>query len=114
MHDAAAEVLRGDDLTGRGLHERRTAQEDRPLVADDHRLVAHRRYVRTPRRARTEYGGDLRDAVARHPRLVVEDAAEVLLVGEDLVLHREERAAGIDEVDARDAVLGRDLLGPQV
>ncbi len=35
-------------------------------------------------------------------------------VGEDLVLQRQERAAGIDEVDARQPVLPRDLLGPQV
>ena len=49
-----------------------------------------------------------------HPRLVVEDAAEVLAVGEDLVLQRQEGAAGIDQVDAGQAVLARDLLRAQV
>jgi hypothetical protein len=38
----------------------------------------------------------------------------VLAVGEDLVLQRQERAAGIDEIDARQAVVARDLLRPQV
>ena len=47
-------------------------------------------------------------------RLVVEDAAEVLAVGEDLVLLGQERAARVDEVDARQLVLEGDLLGAQV
>ena len=47
-------------------------------------------------------------------RLVVEDAAEVLAVGEHLVLPRQERAAGVDQVDARQPVLPRDLLRAQV
>ena len=51
---------------------------------------------------------------ARHRRLVEEDPAEVLAVGEDLVLQRQEGAAGVDEVDARQPVLQRDLLRPQV
>ena len=111
---AAAQLLGGHDLAGRRLHQRRAAEEDRALVADDHRLVAHRRHVRPARRARAEHGGDLRDALRGHLRLVVEDPAEVLAVGEHLVLHRQERAAGVDEVDARQAVLQRDLLRPQV
>ena len=46
--------------------------------------------------------------------LVEEDPAEVLAVGEHLVLHRQERAAGVDEVDARQPVVGGDLLRAQV
>ena len=42
---------------------------------------------------------------ATHARLVVEDAAEVVAVGEDLVLERQERAARVDQVDARQPVL---------
>ena len=100
---AAAELLGGDDLADRGLHERRAAEEDRALVAHDHGLVAHRGHVRAAGGARAEHGGDLRDAGGRHPRLVEEDAPEVVAVGEDLVLHRQERAARVDEVDARAA-----------
>ena len=58
--------------------------------------------------------GDLRDALGRHARLVEEDAAEVVAVGEDLGLQRQERAARVDEVDAGQAVLQRDLLRAQV
>ena len=111
---AAAELLGGDDLAGGGLHQRRAAEEDRALVAHDHRLVAHRRHVGAAGGARAEHGGDLRDAARRHPCLVVEDPAEVVAVGEHLVLHRQERAAGVDEVDARQPVLERDLLRAQV
>ncbi len=46
--------------------------------------------------------------------LVVEDAPEIVHVGEDLVLHRQERAARIHQVDAGQAVLQRHLLGAQV
>ena len=50
----------------------------------------------------------------RHGRLVEEDAAEVLAVGEDLVLHRQEGTAGVDQVDAGQPVLQRHLLRAQV
>ena len=40
---AAAELLGGHLLAGRGLHQRRAAEEDRALVLDDDGLVAHRR-----------------------------------------------------------------------
>ena len=111
---AAAEVLRGDLLAGRGLHQRRAAEEDRALLADDHALVAHRGHVGAAGRAGAHHRGDLRDPACRHRRLVEEDPAEVLAVGEDLVLQRQERAAGVDEVDARQPVVQRHLLRAQV
>ena len=49
----------------------------------------------------------------REDGVVAEDAAEVVVVGEDLVLHREEDARGIDEVDEREVVVRRDLLGAE-
>ena len=58
--------------------------------------------------------GDLRDPEGRHARLVEEDPPEVVAVGEDLRLERQERAARVDEVDAREAVLERDFLRPEV
>ena len=54
------------------------------------------------------------NALRGHPRLVVEDPAEVVAVGEDLGLERQEGAARVDEVDARQVVLLRDLLRAQV
>ncbi len=114
VHVAPAELLGADDLAGRGAHEGRPPEEDRALVAHDDRLVAHRRHVRTACRARAEHGGELGHARRREARLVVEDAPEVLLVGEDLVLHRQVGTAGVDEVDAGEPVLERHLLGAQV
>ena len=108
VHVAAAELLGGDDLAGRGLHQRRAAEEDRALVADDHGLVA----TSPARRRRRRCTSPSRLAICGMPcggqvGLVEEDPAEVLAVGEHLVLHRQERAAGVDEVDARQPVRRR-------
>ena len=110
----AAQLLRRHLLTRGRLHQGRAAEEDRPRPLHDHRLVRHRRHVGAACRARPHDDRDLRDARGRHPRLVVEDAAEVVAVGEDLGLERQERASRIDEVDAGKAVLERYLLRPEV
>src|SRR5699024_9402432 len=99
---------------GRGLHQRRPAEEDRALLAHDDGLVAHRRHVGAARGGGAHHRGDLRDPVGAHPRLVEEDPAEVVAVGEHLVLHRQVGAAGVDQVHAGQAVLLGDLLGAQV
>ena len=54
-------------------------------VAYDDILVRHRWHVRAACGARAEDDGELRDCRGRHARLVEEDAAEVLSVGEDLI-----------------------------
>ena len=110
----AAELLGGHLLARRGLHERWAADEDRPGAAHDDRLVRHRRHVGAACRARPHHDSDLRNALGRHARLVVEDPPEVLAVGEDLVLQREEGAARVDEVEARQVVLLGDLLRAEV
>jgi hypothetical protein len=114
MHFGAAELLRRHHLAGRRFHRAAAAEEDRALSLDDHRLVRHRRHVGAAGGARAHHAGDLRDAGRRHVGDVVEDAAEVLAVGEDVVLLGKEAAARVDEVDARQAVLRRDLLRAQV
>ncbi len=114
MHVGAAQFLRAHLLAGRGLHQRRPAEKDGALVAHDDALVRHRRHVGAAGGAGAHDDGDLRNAERGHARLVVEDAAEVPLVREDLVLQRQERAAGIDQVDAGQMVLARDLLRAQV
>ncbi len=114
VHVAAAEILGAHFLAGGGLHERRAAEKDRPLVTNDDRLVAHRGHVRAARGARAHHDRDLRDARGRQVRLVEEDPAEVVSIGEHIVLIRQVRAARIDEVHARQPVLGRDLLRAHV
>ena len=108
------ELLGRDVLAGRGLHERRSAQEDRAGPANDDRLVAHRRDIGPAGRARAHDERDLRDPGGRHPGLVVEDATEVIAVREDIRLEREERATAVDEIDARQPILEGDLLGSKV
>ena len=110
----AAELFGGDLFAGRRLHERRAAEEDRAGAADDDRFVRHRRHVGAAGRAGPHHDGDLRDPLGRHPRLVEEDAAEVIAIGEDLGLQRQERAARVDEIDAGQPVLQRDFLRADV
>ena len=110
----AAELLGRHVLPGGGLHERRAADEDRPRAAHDHRLVRHRRHVGAAGGAGAHHDRDLRDALRGHLRLVVEDPPEVLPVGEDLGLERQERAARVDEIDAGEPVLLGHLLRSQV
>ena len=111
---AAAEVLGADDLAGSGLDQGRTTEEDRALFADDHGFIRHRRDVGAAGGAGAHHGADLGDAALREVGLVVEDAAEVVAVGEDLVLLGQEGAAGVDQVDAGQMILQGDLLGAQV
>jgi hypothetical protein len=110
----AAELLRGHVLAGGRLHERWAADEDGAGPAHDDRLVAHRRHVRASGRARAHHDRDLRDPLRRHPGLVEEDSSEVVAVREDVRLERQERAAGVDEVEARQVILLRHLLRAQV
>ena len=113
--DVGAPELLGSHVLSRGrLHQRRTADEDRPGATDDHGLVRHRRDVGASRRARAHHRRDLRDPERGQPCLVEEDPAEVVAVGEDLRLEREESATRVDEVDAREAVLPGHLLRAQV
>ncbi len=114
MQFSAAEILGRDHFASGRLHQRRSAEKDGALVADDHGFVAHRRDVSPARRARSQHRGDLRDAPRAEIGLVVEDPAEVIAVGEHLVLPRQERAAGVDQIDARQPILRRDLLRAQV
>ncbi len=114
VHVGAAELLGAHLLAGRRLHQRRAAEKDRALAAHDDALVGHGRHVGAARGARAHDHGDLRDALGRHVGLVVEDAAEVLAVGKHLVLVGQVGAAGVHQVDARQAVLLGDLLGAQV
>ena len=114
VHVGAAEILGRDHFAGRGLHQRRAAEKNGALVAHDDGLVRHRRHIGAARGAGAHHHRDLRDAGRRHRRLIVEDAAEMLAVGKHLGLVRQIGAAGIDQIDARQPVLARDLLGAQM
>ncbi len=51
VHLGAAEFFGADNLAGRGLHQRRTAEKDRALVLYDDGFVRHRRHVGAAGRA---------------------------------------------------------------
>ena len=110
----AAQLLRRNDLAGCGLHQRRAAEEDRALPFDDHAFVGHRGNIGAARGAGAHHRGDLGNARRRHRRLIVEDAAEMLAVGEDVGLVRQIAAARVHQIDAGQPVLARDLLGAQM
>ncbi len=114
MHVGAAEVLRLGVLADGGLHQVRPGQVEAARPFDDERFVRHDRQVGPARDARPHDGRDLRDAHRRHHGVVAEDPPEVLLVGEDLGLHREEDARRVDQVDDRQPVFHRNFLRPEV
>jgi hypothetical protein len=75
-----------------------------PWFAHDDGFVAHGRHIGATGGAGAHHHGDLRDVLGGHLRLVVEDAPEVFLVREHLVLQGQEGAAGIHQVDAGQVV----------
>ena len=109
-----AQFLGRNDLAGGGLHQGRAGQEDGALVPHDDRLVRHGRHIGAAGGGQTHDTGDLGDALGAHPRLIEEDAAEVVAVGEDLGLVRQVGPARVHQIDARQAVLLGYLLGAQV
>jgi hypothetical protein len=114
VHVRSAQFLGADDFAGRRLHQRRPGEKDRALLADDDRLVRHRWHIGSARGARAHHHADLRDAFGRHRRLVVENAAEMIAVRKDVGLVGQVSAPGIDQVDAWQVVLARNVLRAQV
>ncbi len=112
MNIRAAQSFRVDFLAGGRANQRRAAEKDAPLVTHDDGVIGHRRYIRAARRARPMHHGDLRDALRREPRLIEENAAEMIAIRKDFILPRQKRAAAFDQVDARQAVIACNLLRP--
>jgi hypothetical protein len=61
-----------------------------------------------------EHRRDLRDARRRHTALAIERAAEVILIGKNLVALLQVGAAAVHEINNRQFVLERDVLGAYV
>src|SRR6056297_171063 len=114
VYVCATEVFGGYYFTGGGFFQWRAGQEDGALVADDDGFVRHGGHVGATGGAQAHDDGNLGDVVGGHAGLVVEDAAEVVAVREDFVLPWQVGAARVYEVDAGQAVLQGDFLGPQV
>ena len=99
VHVRAAQRLCGDHLARSRLHQRRTAQEDGAVAFHDDGLVGHAGNVRTSGGAAAEHlgvrrgggrdDGNLGDPLGGHDGLVVEDASEMISIGEDVGLERQ-------------------------
>ena len=84
------------------------------MPLDDDALIGHGRHISAAGGAGAHHDGKLGNAPRRHVGLVVKNAAEMVAVGEHLVLFRQKSAAGVHQVDAGQVVRLGDLLGPQV
>jgi len=113
LHEGAAELLVADLLSDRRLHEVGAGEEDGARPFDDVRLVAHDRQIGAAGDARAHDRRHLEDPLGGEAGVVVEGTPEVLLVRKDLVLHGQEDARRVDQVDDGQAVFERDLLRPQ-
>ena len=109
MHLRAAQFLGGSLLPNGGLHQRRPRQKQ-PAAIGHQDVIAHHRQVRAAGHAHSHDRGDLRNAHGAHHRVVAEDAAEIVGVGEDIFLQRQKNARRVDQIDRRDAVLDGDIL----
>ena len=110
VHVGAPERLVVGVLARRHLHQRRTGQEHLGALLDHHDVVRHARDVRPAGRRVAEHEGDDGDARRREPGEVAEHGPTG---DEDLLLGRKVRAAGFGQVDHRQPVGQRDLVGPQ-
>ena len=109
VHRRAAQFFGGVFLPDGCLHERRPGEEKPAALGHEH-VIGHDRQIGAAGDTHAHDGGDLRDAHRRHDGVVAKDAAEVVLVGEDVFLQRQEDARRVDEVERRDAIFHRDGL----
>ena len=109
VHGGAAQLFGGIFLADGGFDERGAGEEEAAALGHED-VVGHDGQIGAAGDAHAHDGGDLRDAHGGHARVVAEDAAEVVLIGEDVFLQRQEDAGGVDEIERGDVVLHRDVL----
>jgi hypothetical protein len=96
------------------LHQRGASQEDSTLLVYHDDLVTHGWDVGTTGGATSEHDSDLWDTLAGHPCLVVKDSSKMIPVRKNIILLWQKGTCRVDHVNARQIVLFRNLLGPQV
>ena len=109
MHRGAAEGFGVSFLTDGGLHKLRAGEVEAAALGHED-LVAEDGQVGAAGDAVAHDGGVLRNARGGDDGVVAEDAAEVVLVRKNLVLHRQEHASGVHQVDQRQVALKGDAL----
>ena len=93
MHGSAAQLFGRNFLPNGSLHQRGPGKKESAAVGHQH-VIAHHGQI----------------AAAGYAHVVAEHAAEVVSVGEDVFLKRQEHTGRVDEINRRDTVLNRDVL----
>ena len=106
----AAEALIIGVLADGGFDQRRAGEEDLTLLSHQYDVVGQSRQIGAAGGRAAVHHRDLRQARRAHARLVGEAAPAV---DEDLGLVEQVRAAGLHQMDHRQLVGERDLLGAQ-
>ena len=111
VHARPAQLLAVHHLPDGRPHQR-WPREVQPRAFGHDQRVAHHRQVRPARHAVAHDGAQLRNPLRAHPGVQVKDPPEVVLIRENLVLHRQVHARRIDEVHDPQAVFLSDGLRP--
>ena len=114
VHRSTAERLNTGLLADGSFDQGRSGKEDRAGAVHDQGFIAHQRKVGAAGHAWPHDGSDLGDAHGRHHGIIAELASEMFFVREDLILHGQVDAGGVDQIDDGDAIFHRDLLCPHV
>ncbi len=112
MHGRAAQVFVADRLADGRLHQRRAGKVQAAAFGHE-QFVAQDGQIAAAGHAIAQDGRELRNARRGDDGVVAKDAAEIILVGKDLVLQRQKDAGAIDEIKQRQAIFQGDALGPQ-
>ena len=109
MHARATQLLGFDDLADSRFDQGRPGKIEAAALSHEH-LVAKHRKIGAPGNAVAHDRGKLRNARGGDNGVVAKDPAEIVLVGKNFVLHREENAGGIDQINDRQCALKCDAL----
>src|SRR5262249_33823584 len=87
--------------------------QEKATAIGHQQLVAHHGQIRSTSDTRSHNRCDLWDTARRHDCIVVEDASEIVCIGEDILLKGEEDTGGIYQIYGWYVVLQSYLLGTQ-
>ena len=85
VHGRAAKFFGGIFLADGCLHQRRAGEEEAAALGHEH-VIGHHGEIGAAGDAHAHDRGDLRNAHCGHHGVVAEDAAEVVLIGKDVLL----------------------------
>ena len=97
-----------------GLNQVTSGKEYASGTIHDQGFITHDRKIGPACHTAAHDGGNLWYAHRTHNGIIPENAAEVLFVGEDFVLHGQENACRINQVYNGDAVFHGNFLGPEI